>query len=158
MSTTVKELTSEINANIIESFKFYNNLLLVIDKSITSDTSDELKAVVEFKNSIGGESLTQNFSNSNKDRSHNAILLIIFKQIYLKNDKNDILKIFEKIDNFVSMSGVISTAKSIFRNCVASENLRPKTVSDLVVGFTLNILDLHCGQLVYKGVLIIILP
>lgn len=96
MSTTVKELTSEINSNIIESFKFYNNLLLVIDKSITSDTSDELKSVVEFKNSIGGESLTQNFSNSNKDRSHNAILLIIFKQIYLKNDKNDILKIFEK--------------------------------------------------------------
>ena len=56
MSTTVKELTSEINANIIESFKFYNNLLLVIDKSITSDTSDELKAVVEFKNIIVGES------------------------------------------------------------------------------------------------------
>lgn len=94
-SNKIKQLSSILNSIIISSFKFYNNLTLLIDKNIT-DVQDELLIVKNFIDEIGSDVINANFTKTNKDRSHNCILMIIFRNIYLKEDKNEIVKIFEE--------------------------------------------------------------
>uniref|UniRef100_A0A6C0H000 Uncharacterized protein n=1 Tax=viral metagenome TaxID=1070528 RepID=A0A6C0H000_9ZZZZ len=94
-SNKFKQLSSSINSTIINSFKFFNNLILLIDKNI-SDVQDELIIVKNFIDDIGSDIIRENFNKDNKDRSHNAILIIIFRNIYLKEDKFEIIKIFEE--------------------------------------------------------------
>jgi hypothetical protein len=99
-SNKFKQLSSSINSTIINSFKFFNNLILLIDKNI-SDVQDELIIVKNFIDDIGSDIIRENFNKNNKDRSHNAILIIIFRNIYLKEDKFkvDILLVCENQNN-----------------------------------------------------------
>ena len=97
-SNAFEQLTPIINSVIINSYKLYNNTFLIIDKNLTnlSDLPDDLIHVRKFIDEIGSEIINANFKKENKDRHHNAILMIIFREIYIKDDKNEIIKIFEE--------------------------------------------------------------
>jgi hypothetical protein len=97
ISTTnkFKQLTSTLNSIIIDSYKLYNNLFIIIDNNLT-EVSDDLQNVVKFIEEIGQEQVEASFQKGNKDREHNAILMIIFRNIYVNDDKNGIIQIFEE--------------------------------------------------------------
>jgi len=94
-SNKFTQLSSILNNTIIDSYKLYNNLLLIIDKNL-KDIPTELDYVKNFMDEVGSEIINSNLSKSNKDRIHNTILIIIFRNIYIKDDKNNIIKIFEE--------------------------------------------------------------
>ena len=96
ISTTnkFKQLTSTLNSVIIDSYKFYNNLFIILDNNLT-EVSSELQNVMNFINE-NDPSVIDTFRKNNVDRNHNAILIIIFQNIYVKDDKTEIIKIFEE--------------------------------------------------------------
>jgi hypothetical protein len=95
LSNKFTQLTSILNSLIINSYKLYNNILLIIDKNLTQFDGEFIYAKKFIDTEIGTDFI-DSISKENKDRYHNLILLIIFRNIYLKEDKTDILKIFEE--------------------------------------------------------------
>ena len=98
ISTTNKfsQLTSILNSSIINSYKLFNSIFLIIDKNLTEFEGELAYAKKFIDNEIGKDIVNSSFSKDNKDRNHNALLLIIFLNIYKKEDKNEIIKIFEE--------------------------------------------------------------
>jgi hypothetical protein len=92
-SNKLSQLSSILNSLIISSYKFFNNLFIVIDKNI-KEFNDELLPIKQFIDELP-ENVLESLKK-NEFRYQNAILLIIFKNIYIKEDKSEIVKIFEE--------------------------------------------------------------
>ena len=92
-SNKFPQLSSILNSTIINSYKFFNSLFLIIDKNI-KEFNDELLPVKQFIDDLGTNVIDA--LKKNDDRFQNGLLLIIFKNIYQKEDKPEIVKIFEE--------------------------------------------------------------
>jgi hypothetical protein len=95
LSNKFSQLTSILNSSIINSYKLYNNINLIINKNLTDFEGELLYAKNFIDNDIGTD-FFNSISKDNKDRIQNTILLIIFLNIYKKEDKTEIIKIFEE--------------------------------------------------------------
>ena len=92
-SNKFPQLSSILNSSIINSYKFFNNLFIIIDKNI-KEFNDELLPVKKFIDELG-ENVIEALKKNN-DRFQNGLLLIIFKNIYITEDKPEIIKMFEE--------------------------------------------------------------
>ena len=94
-SNKITQLTSILNSTIINSYKLFNNIFIIIDKNLTEFDGDLIFAKKFIDTLIDQNAEDPFFSKDNENRYHNALLLIIFKKIYQFEDKNNIMKIFE---------------------------------------------------------------
>ena len=96
VSNKLSQLTSILNSTIINSYKLFNNINLVIDKKLENVEGDILYAKQFIDNHINESILKALSELTVSERNHNILLLVIFNNIYEKEDKVNILQIFEE--------------------------------------------------------------
>jgi hypothetical protein len=95
---------SENNANIVNYYKIIRNTaeLINIEQSKLASVAvkQEYKETVAFLNLLGSEYVEKNFKLANKkDQAHNIIKTLILLLIYKKNEKKEVFRILESVEN-----------------------------------------------------------
>jgi hypothetical protein len=78
-SNKITQLTSILNSTIINSYKLFNNIFIIIDKNLTEFDGDLIFAKKFIDTLIDQNAEDPFFSKDNENRYHKALLLIIFK-------------------------------------------------------------------------------
>lgn len=95
----------ELNANniamIINYSELIKDILLIVDnidniKKIQTLSFYNAEQVITFMNSVGIEFIKEHFMKSNNKYQHNILKNIIFKKIYIYQDKINIFKLIEQ--------------------------------------------------------------
>lgn len=75
-------------------YKYISDYRIVLENYPTKNNDKDYSDVIESINTIDKEIL-ENIASNKRDLLHNIIKIIIFKEIYIKEDKNMIFKILE---------------------------------------------------------------
>jgi hypothetical protein len=103
----IKNFYNSVNNSIlIKLGQFLRNILVLVnindsDKvyKIVKDDPIKYESVIIFLNDIGNEYIQKLFSNKNPNRIHNIIKSIIYKEIYINQEKKDFLLYLENKNN-----------------------------------------------------------
>ncbi len=94
---------SENNAKIITMFSIIKDIIKLVEfksieriKIIISNEPIKYEQTIKLLNSIGEDYFVDYFMS--KDKFHNILKTLIFKQIYLLEEKNDIIKLLEMVE------------------------------------------------------------
>ncbi len=137
---------SENNAKIITMFSIIKDILKLTEfktieriKIIISNEPIKYDKTIQLLNSIGEDYFVEYFMT--KDKFHNILKTLIFKQIYLIEEKNDIIKILEaseieeaeykyidivlskesKLIDFSFLQNIVKESSELFRSNLANE-------------------------------------
>ncbi len=137
---------SENNAKIITMFSIIKDIIKLIEfktieriKIIISNEPIKYEQTIKLLNSIGEDYFVEYFMS--KDKFHNILKTLIFKQIYLLEEKNDILKLLEAVEieeaeykyidivlskeekliDFSFLQNIVKENSEIFRSNLANE-------------------------------------